>query len=105
MFDFKQGCEKTLVMEDNRRLFVANLAPDVSEEDLKEQFSYFGNIRFLRILEHKRIGFVEMFHPDDAYRARMGLDGIVFHGRHLRVEKAHPRRKKKPSPRDRVNEE
>jgi RNA recognition motif-containing protein len=91
MFNLKQGGETTFVMENNKRLFVGNLAADVSEEDLKEQFSYFGNVLFLRIIEHKRIGFVEMFNPADAYRARMGLNGIVFHGRYLRVEEAHPR--------------
>lgn len=78
---------------EGRRLFVANIAPDVSEAELKEQFSYFGNVRFLRIIENKRIGFVEMFDSGDAYRARMGLNGIVLSGRSLRVEKAQPRRR------------
>jgi len=86
---------------DERRLFVANIAPDVSEADLKEQFSYFGNVRFLRIIEHKRIGFVEMFDPGDAYRARIGLNGITLNGRSIRVEKAHPRGKHDRPHRDR----
>lgn len=75
---------------------MANLAPDVREEDLMEEFSYFGGVRSLKIIEGKGIGFVTMYHPGDAERARMGLNGIDFHGRRIRVELALPRRKKHP---------
>ena len=77
-----------------RRLFTANLAPDVTEEDLMEEFSYFGGVRSLKIIEGKGIGFVTMYHPADAERARIGLNGIDFHGRRIRVERANPRRRK-----------
>jgi RNA recognition motif-containing protein len=77
-----------------RRLFTANLAPDVTEKDLIEEFSYFGGVRSLKIIEGKGIGFVTMYHPGDAERARIGLNGIDFHGRRIRVERALSRRKK-----------
>lgn len=77
-----------------RKLFVGNLDPDIKEADLKEIFSYFGNVRLIRLIEDRGIGFVEMFNVSDAQQARLGLNGIELKGRRIRVEPAQRRRLK-----------
>lgn len=72
----------------NSKLFVGNLAPGVTEKDLKEQFSYFGEIRFIKIIESKGIAFVKMYRESDAYYARLGLNGVKLHDRPIRVLEA-----------------
>jgi RNA recognition motif-containing protein len=84
-------------MEDNKKLFVANLAPGVTEGELAEQFSFFGRVRFVRIIEDKRIAFVKMFDSGDAYEAKLGLNGIELHGQRIWVEEAYARKKKTAS--------
>ncbi len=81
-------------MEGNKKLFVANLAPGVTEGELEEQFSFFGRVRFVRIVEGKRIAFVKMYNPQDAHEAKLGINGIELHGKRIWVEDAYPRKKK-----------
>jgi len=61
------------------------------EKDLREQFSYFGRVRGVRIIRNKGIAFVEMNHPEEARLAIIGLDGIDMKGRIIHVEAARPR--------------
>lgn len=80
--------------EEYRKLFVGNLDSEVKVADLQEIFSYFGNIRLIRLIEDRGIGFVEMFNVSDARQARLGLNGIELKGRQIRVEPAQRRRLK-----------
>jgi len=76
----------------NRMLFVGNLGNRISEDGLREQFSYFGKIKFIKIIEDKGIAFVRMANANDAYQARMGLNDIEIDGRRIRVVEAKPKR-------------
>ncbi len=74
-----------------KTLFVANLDNGISETELAEQFSYFGNIRFINLVEDKRIAFVRMYSSSDAERARLGLNGVELNGHRIRVMEARSR--------------
>jgi len=79
----------------NKKLFVGNLGSDISEAELREQFSYFGRIQFMKIIEDKGIAFVRMARPAEAYQARLGLNGIELNGRRIRVVEAKSRKDNK----------
>ena len=74
-------------------LFVGNIDPAVTREELSEEFSYFGIVRYINIIKGKGIGFVKMSRVKDAERALPGLNGIELKGREIRVEMAHPHEK------------
>ncbi|MFC2155294.1 RNA recognition motif domain-containing protein [Acidobacteriota bacterium] len=74
-------------------LFVGNIDPAVNREELAEEFSYFGIVRYINIIKSKGIGFVKMSRFEDAERAVCGLNGIEVKGRKIRVEMAHPHEK------------
>jgi RNA recognition motif-containing protein len=76
---------------DGRKLFVANIAADVTVNELKEQFSYFGGVQFVRIIQERGIAFVKMFRLEDAEQARTGLNGVSLKGRSIRVMEARSR--------------
>lgn len=76
-------------MMQRRKLFVGNLADSVTDKDLAREFSYFGRVKDVRLIENKRIGFVEMSDPRDAARAEVGVNGVLLKGRRIRVEMAH----------------
>jgi RNA recognition motif-containing protein len=80
---------------ENRTLFVGNLGPNISKDELEEQFSYFGRVRFIRLIKEKGIGFVRMATSEAAHYARLGLNGTQFDGRHIRVLEARTRRRSK----------
>lgn len=79
-------------MMNSRNLFVGNLGPQVTEDELYEQFSYFGRVRFLKFIKGKGIAFVRMAREEDIYNARLGLNGIELHGSPIRVEEAKPKK-------------
>ena len=84
-----QEVKNSIIME-NRDLFVGNLGPHITEDELLEQFSYFGRVRFFRLIKRKGIAFVGMARAQDAYNARLGLNGIQLNGYHIRVVEARP---------------
>jgi RNA recognition motif-containing protein len=77
---------------ENRDLFVGNLGPNITEEELHEQFSYFGRVRFIRFLKEKGNAFVRMARAEDAYNARLGLNGVQLNGHRIRVLEARPKK-------------
>ncbi len=77
---------------ENRNLFVGNLGPNITEDELREQFSYFGRVRFIRVIKEKGIAFVRMVRSEDAYNARLGLNGVQLNGHHIRVLEARPKK-------------
>ncbi len=84
----------------NKKLYVGSLPYSVTEDELRELFSQFGDIESVRIItdkftgQSKGFGFVEMVNPDDAQRAVEGMNGKALGGRTLIVNDARPEQKR-----------
>lgn len=76
-------------------IFIGNLDEGIEYEELRKNFNYFGNIKYIRIIRKKGIAFVTMFDPHDAERAIMGLNNTELRDRQIRVEWAQPTRNQK----------
>jgi RNA recognition motif-containing protein len=78
-------------------IYVGNLSFDVTEEDLKEAFSAFGQVESVKIIKDnysgrsKGFGFVEMPGKAEAQSAIEGLQGKDMKGRAINVNEARPR--------------
>ena len=78
-------------------IFVGNLSRDVTEEDLREAFSAFGQISKVTILkdkfsgESRGFGFVEMANKAEGDAAIRALNGKDMKGRAMNVNEARPR--------------
>jgi RNA recognition motif-containing protein len=73
-----------------KKLFVGNLPPSTSEEDVKTLFSAFGTVRSLKLVmdvfsgQCKGFGFIEM-EGHEARAAIAGLNGRDFNGKSIKV--------------------
>lgn len=74
----------------SNRLYVGNLTYSVTNEQLKELFSKYGEVMHVKIKEGKGFGFVEMYDSQGAEKAREALNGTEFEGRTLNVDEARP---------------
>jgi RNA recognition motif-containing protein len=78
-------------------IFVGNLAPAVTEDQLIEAFKAFGEVKSAQVVREmftgasKGFGFVEMPGKAHSLAAINGLNGKDFHGQPLRVNEARPR--------------
>jgi len=78
-------------------IYVGNLAPDVTEEDLKTAFSAFGQVQTATVIkdkfsgESRGFGFVEMPAKTEAQTAITELNGKDLKGRTLNVNEARPK--------------
>ncbi|MBI4753790.1 RNA-binding protein [Candidatus Desantisbacteria bacterium] len=72
------------------RMYVGNLTYSVTNEQLRELFSTYGEVSQVNIIEGKGFGFVEMSTPDEANKAKEALKGTDFSGRTLMVDEARP---------------
>ncbi len=72
------------------KLYVGNLTYSVTKEELQEMFSAYGEIKSVTVLEGKGFGFVEMSTPEEAAKAKEGLDGKDLAGRKMKVDEAKP---------------
>ena len=74
------------------KLFVGGLNRQMRGNDLREEFSKFGEIVFARVnldKETKRskgFGFVEFANPEDAAKAKADMDGQEVWGRPIKVD-------------------
>lgn len=75
------------------RLYVGNLKYSVSNDQLRELFTGFGEVVNVNVIEGKGFGFVEMSTNEEADKAREALNGQDFLGRILRVDEARPPRR------------
>lgn len=79
------------------KLFVGNLSPDVTENDLQDCFAEAGPVLAVNILQDRvtgrprGFGFVEMANEADATRAISMFNGKDLQGRALTVNEARPR--------------
>ncbi|UCF72896.1 MAG: RNA-binding protein [Deltaproteobacteria bacterium] len=76
------------------KLYVGNLSYSVTNEQLEELFSKYGEIKQVNIIEGRGFGFVELSDPSEAEKAKEALDGTEFKGQNLRVGKARPPRRR-----------
>ncbi len=78
-------------------IYVGNLSPEVTEDDLRPAFEAFGEIASINIIKNKfsgesrGFGFVEMPDKDEAQSAIDGLNGKDLKGSTLNVNEARPR--------------
>lgn len=78
-------------------IFVGNLSKDVSDEDLQNLFSEFGNIRSVKIIkdlfsgESKGFGFIEMPGAAEAQKAISELNAKELKGKKIVVNEARPK--------------
>jgi len=78
-------------------IFVGNLSFDMTEDELREEFSQFGQISSLSILKDKMtnrsrgFAFVEMPNDEEANASIAALNGKSVKGRQINVAEARPR--------------
>jgi RNA recognition motif-containing protein len=84
--------EKKEVMMQGSKLYVGNLDYSVTNEQLQELFSNYGEVREVKVIEGKGFGFVEMSNQSEAEKAKEALNGSDLKGRTLRVDEARPPR-------------
>ncbi len=79
------------------RLYVGNVARDVTEDDLRQAFQAFGQVTEVTIVKDKfndvpkGFAFVEMPVQAEAEKAIAGLKGTDLKGRSLDINEARPR--------------
>ena len=79
------------------KIYVGNLAWDVSDDDLLQAFSAHGQVATADVIkdrysgESRGFGFVEMANRTEAMAAIAGLNGKELKGRTLNVNEARPR--------------
>ena len=78
-------------------IYVGNLSYNLTEEELSELFSQFGEVTSVKIIKDqmtgraKGFGFVEMSSDEEGTEAIEKLDGFEAQGRNLKVNQAKPR--------------
>ena len=82
-------------------IYVGNLSFDLSEDDLRELFSPFGDVSSTAIItdkysgRSKGFGFVEMPDNDAAQKAIEALNNKEVGGRNLNVNEARPKEQRR----------
>ncbi len=88
-------------------IYVGNLAYSVTDDDLRELFNEFGEVRSASVIsdkvtgQSKGFGFVEMQDNSAADMAVKELNGRQVKGRALKVNEAKPREDRPPQRRPR----
>lgn len=78
-------------------IYVGNLSYNISDEELREAFAAFGDVRSAKVImdretgRSKGFGFVEMDDSQQAEEAIRSLNGQDLKGRPARVSEARPR--------------
>mmetsp|Transcript_4843 Transcript_4843/g.9351 ORF Transcript_4843/g.9351 Transcript_4843/m.9351 type:complete len:308 (-) Transcript_4843:168-1091(-) len=95
---------ETTTSDAYKTLFVARLSYDVSEDDLKDEFEYYGTITKCRIIVDKKgksrgYGFVEFESSRDLKEAYKDADGRKINGRRILVDVERGRTVKNWKPR------
>ncbi len=79
------------------KIYVGNLAFEVDEEELRQEFTAFGEVESVNIITDKYtgrprgFGFVEMAKVAEGQAAIAGLNGKMIKDRTLSVNEARPR--------------
>lgn len=78
-------------------IYIGNLAYSVTEGDLKEAFSAFGEVSSVSLVidkssgQSKGFGFIEMPNNSEADAAIKGLNETAIKGRNVKVNQAKPK--------------
>jgi RNA recognition motif-containing protein len=78
-------------------IYVGNLSQQATEEDLREAFGTFGNVKSVNIIKDKfsgvskGFGFVEMEAKTEANAAMQELNGSELKGTRIIVNEARPK--------------
>jgi RNA recognition motif-containing protein len=78
-------------------IYVGNLAYSVTEDDLNDAFSTYGNVTSVKLItdkfsgQSKGFGFVEMEKNSEADTAIKKLNGTALKDRNMTVNQAKPR--------------
>ena len=81
-------------------IYVGNLSYGMSEDELRQAFSAFGEVSSVKILMDREtgrsrgFGFVEMPNQSEAEAAVAQLNGKDVGGRALRINEARPRERR-----------
>jgi RNA recognition motif-containing protein len=75
---------------ENSKLYVGNLSYSVTNGQLKELFTNYGEVVDTNIIDGKGFGFIEMSSTDEAEKAKEGLNETEFEGRTIKVDEARP---------------
>ena len=84
-------------------IYVGNIAYELTEDELKQEFEAFGSVNSVSIIKDKfsgqprGFGFVEMPSADEAKNAINSMNGKDLGGQSIRVNEARP---KEDRPRD-----
>jgi len=79
------------------KIYVGNLSYDVTESDLEQAFSEFGQVASVNLLKDKQtgqpkgFGFVEMPEVSEGQTAIKEMNGREFMGREMKVDQAKER--------------
>ncbi|KAL7273466.1 hypothetical protein RUND412_003670 [Rhizina undulata] len=85
-------------------LFVTGIHPRLTEDDVTRLFTKYGEVEKCQIMvdphtkESRGFGFVKMATLEQADSAKEGLQGDMFEGRTLSIEKARRSRPRTPTP-------
>merc|ERR1712029_792603 len=85
-------------------LFVTGIHPRLTEEEISRLFEKYGQVEKCNIMrdphshESRGFGFVKMVTAEEADAAKDGLQGEVYEGRTLSIEKARRSRPRTPTP-------
>ena len=81
-------------------IYVGNLSYNMSEQELRDAFSAYGDVASVKILSDREtgrsrgFGFVEMPNQSEGEAAITQLNGKELSGRVLRVNEARPRERR-----------
>jgi RNA recognition motif-containing protein len=84
-----------------KSIYVGNLPWSATEEDVREAFASYGDVKSVKLVEDREtgrprgFGFVEM-DDQSALAAIEALDGANFGGRNIKVNEARPRAERAP---------
>jgi len=79
-------------------IYAGNLNYNVTEEELEQAFSKFGEVTTVKIIrdkytdQSKGFGFIEMANDEEAQKAIDEINGTELKGREMRVNQARPPR-------------
>ena len=79
-----------------RKIYVANIPFNATEQDIRNLFSEYGEIVSVKIItdtytgQSRGFGFIEMETENDAKKAISALNGKTFMGKTLTVAEARP---------------
>ena len=82
-------------------IFVGNLSPDVSDQELEDAFAKYGKVRTAKIIrdlftqKSKGFGFVEINDKNDAETAIKELNTSELKGKRIIVNESRPQRERR----------